>query len=208
VHYSRDKPPSTCFSASGLIAMAHARHEQKITKRAVDNFNAESNRRVRLWDSELKGFCLQAYPTGRKVYVVGYSFGNRYRWITIGKHGDPWTPDSAREKAKSILGEIANGADPGAKKLEAREAASIKLMTVAQLIDRYLEEGPVDRPDKRSSSWANDKCYLNNHVRPRLGAIPVCDIRPRDISKFQDDVKRGANLKTAANKRGRKLSGG
>jgi len=188
--------------------MAQARHEQKITKRAVDAFTATSGKRARLWDSELKGFCVQAYPTGRKVYVVGYSFGARYRWITIGKHGDPWTPEAAREKAKAILGDIANGDDPAEKKAAAREAASIRKLTIAHLIDRYLEEGPIDKPDKRASSWANDRCYLTNHVRPLLGSVPIADLRPRDVSKFQNDVLKGVSARARPNKRGRNLTGG
>lgn len=188
--------------------MAQAKHEQKITKRAVDAFGANAGKRSRLWDTELKGFCLQAYPTGRKVYVVGYTFGTRYRWITIGKHGDPWTPETAREKAKAILGDIANGIDPADKKAGARQAASYKSLTVAKLIDRYLEEGPIDKPDKRASSWANDKCYLNNHARPLLGSLPVADLRPRDISKFQSDVLNGLSAKSKPKKRGKKKSGG
>lgn len=103
---------------------------------------------------------------------------------------------------------VANGIDPAHKKVEARQHAKNSSLTLARLIDRYLEEGPIDRPDKRPSSWANDKCYLNNHARPLLGSLPVADIRARDISKFQNDVMNGLSAKSKCNARGRKLSGG
>lgn len=191
-----------------LAPMAHAKHEQKITKRAVDAFKARAGKRTRLWDTELKGFCLQAYPSGRKVYVVGYQYGARYRWVTIGKHGDPWTPDKAREKAKSILGDIANGFDPARTKADHKEEAERRGLTLSRLIDLYLVEGPIDKPDKRASSWDNDKGYLNNHAKRLLGDKPICDLRPKDISKFQDDVLKGKTARKKPKGRGRAVKGG
>jgi integrase len=188
--------------------MGRIRHEHKLTKRTVDAFGAEGGKRSRLWDRDLKGFCLQAYPTGRKVYVVGYTYGGRYRWLTIGKHGDPWTPEAAREKAKSVLGDVANGIDPVEFKVEAKEQARRDSLTVSGLIDRYLEEGPVDKPDKRASSWANDRSYLNNHARPLLGKRAASKMKPSDISKFQHDVYKGKSARKSKPGRGRSVLGG
>ena len=149
--------------------MAKRVGEHRITKRLVDSAIAEHGNRTRIWDSEQKGVCLVVYPTGRKVYVVGYGFGGRYRWYTIGKHGDPWTPETARDKAKEILGEVAKGNDPSAQKALERVEQKIGALTISKLIDLYLDQGPIDKPDKRESSWANDKNYLNNHARRLLG---------------------------------------
>ena len=57
----------------------------------------------------------------------------RQRWATIGRHGAPWTPEMARDEARRILGECANGGDPARAKREARQAA-----TVAELCDALL----------------------------------------------------------------------
>lgn len=32
---------------------------------------------------------------------------------SIGRHGSPWTPDTARTEAKRLLGLVAGGKDPG-----------------------------------------------------------------------------------------------
>lgn len=53
--------------------------------------------------------------------------------MTIGRHGAPWTPDTARTKAKAILNEATGGSDPAAAKRELREAP-----TVAELCERYM----------------------------------------------------------------------
>ena len=36
----------------------------------------------------------------------------RQRLITIGRHGSPWAPDTARQEALRLLGEVARGGDP------------------------------------------------------------------------------------------------
>ena len=78
----------------------------KITKRSVDALKASSGKEERLWDTELNGFCVRAYPSGRKVYSITYRMRGRFRWYSIGKHGDPWTAEEARKEAKSLFGEI------------------------------------------------------------------------------------------------------
>ncbi|WP_112073993.1 site-specific integrase [Hyphomonas sp. GM-8P] len=177
--------------------MAKRVGEHRITKRLVDSAIAEHGNRTRIWDSEQKGFCLVVYPTGRKVYVVGYGFGGRYRWYTIGKHGDPWTPETARDKAKEILGEVAKGNDPSAQKTLERVEQKIGALTISKLIDLYLDQGPIDKPDKRESSWVNDKNYLNNHARRLLGRITLGDLKPHHISRFQNDVLTGVSAEMA-----------
>ena len=176
----------------------------KITKRSVDALNSPDGRETRLWDTELNGFCVRAYPSGRKVYSITYRIRGRFRWCTIGKHGDPWTAEAARKKAQELIGEIAKGNDPGSQ----RAVANLRAITVTKLIDIYLEEGPRDRPDKRASSWANDKCYLNNHVRALLGKRVVDELRPTDIAQFQSDVLNGKSARKKPAGRGKPVKGG
>lgn len=175
--------------------MSRSQNEKKLTKRAVDAFGAKSGERSRLWDSEIKGLCLLAYPSGRKVYCVGYTHRGRYRWCTIGQHGAPWTPDTARDKAKEILGEVAAGKDPAAAQ---RDRRSERALTIRAMIDLYLKEGPLEKPDKRASSWTVDKSNLNN-ARRLIGHRVADELKPRDISKFQDDVLTGKAAAPAKN---------
>ena len=54
--------------------------------------------------------------------MAKYRFGGRQRWFTIGRHGSPWTPDSARKEALRVLGEVAHGFDPAEKRAVDRRA--------------------------------------------------------------------------------------
>lgn len=68
--------------------------------------------------------------------------GRRQRWYTIRRHGAPWTPDTARDEARRLLGEIAKdpSADPAAEKQAARKAR-----TVFELCDLYLADAKAGR---------------------------------------------------------------
>ena len=81
----------------------------KITKRTVDAMTTGEDGAERvLWDGELKGFGVRVQRGGAKSYVlhyrVGCGRGAPLRKLTIGRHGSPWTPDTARREAKRLLG--------------------------------------------------------------------------------------------------------
>ena len=61
-----------------------------------------------VWDRDVKGFGVR-----RQRQAIKYILKSRIRvkdhWFTIGTHGAPWTPDTARQEAKRMLGEIAAG---------------------------------------------------------------------------------------------------
>ena len=86
-----------------------ARHKAKLTKRTVDAVTAPAEGETWVWDTEIKGFILRVRPSGRKVYAVRYRLGTRQATYTIGTHGSPWTPDTAREKALWALDRVQAG---------------------------------------------------------------------------------------------------
>src|SRR3954462_3140377 len=112
----------------------------KITKRAVDALKPGPNgAEAVLWDTEVKGVGVRVQRGGSKSYIVHYRVGTGrrapLRKVTIGKHGSPWTPDSARGEAKRLLGLVETGADPAGDKVARQEAP-----TVAELAERFVAE--------------------------------------------------------------------
>ena len=82
--------------------------QAKITKRALDQLSVRG-RDILLWDADVKGFGLRCRASGSKHYVLKIRMGSRQRWITIGRHGSPWTPETARREALRLLGLRAAG---------------------------------------------------------------------------------------------------
>jgi len=86
-----------------------------------------------VWDTAVPAFGARRQKGPAVTYVLFYRTDEgRQRWHTIGRHGAPWTPDTAREEAKAVLGKVVKGADPAADRQAKRQAE-----TVTDLCDLY-----------------------------------------------------------------------
>lgn len=170
----------------------------RIGKRTVDAVQTPPSGEARLWDAHLKGFFLRVYPSGRRIYALKYRLGPLQRIFTIGLHGSPWTPETARERAQEALDSVRHGRDPAVEKMAAREALSVK-----NLIDGYLTDGPATKPSKRQSTWANDASNLRRHIEPLLGRKIAQAVTKEDAAKAIRDIASGATA-TEARESGKK----
>jgi integrase len=177
----------------------------KITKRAVDGVPIPSQGEARLWDTDLKGFLLRVYPSGRRVYAVKCRVGRVQHVYTIGEHGSPWSPDEARKAASEALQKARAGQDPSADKKAAKAALS-----VSDLIDRYLADGPATKPAKRTSTWDIDASNLNRHLRPLLGPKIANAVSKTEAARAIRDIADGkteADVRTRPRGRARVTGG-
>src|SRR5215472_963638 len=157
----------------------------KITKRAVDALRpASDGSEAVIWDTEVKGFGVRAQRGGSKSYIVHYRAGTGrgapLRKVTIGRHGTPWTPETARKEARRLLGLVEGGADPAAAKIARKEAP-----TVADLVERFFVEH-VEAKRKASTALVYRQ-LLDRVVLPALGKRKVADVTRADIATFQHD---------------------
>ena len=159
-----------------------------------------------VWDTAVTGFAARRQKSDAVSYLVKYrATGRRQRWHTIGRHGSPWTPESARAEARRILGEVVSGADPAAEKRVARKAA-----TVAELCDAYLADVEAGRlltrskAPKKASTLAVDRGRIERHIKPLLGGLAVSAVTRDDVERFLHDVAEGktAGKTKTAKKRG------
>jgi hypothetical protein len=100
-----------------------------------------------IWDKAVPGFAARRQIGTAVTYFLKFRTldGRRQRWYTIGRHGAPWTPDTARTEARRLLVEVAKGNDPASDK-QARH----KALTIAELCDQYLADAHAGRVLKRS----------------------------------------------------------
>lgn len=64
-------------------------------------------------------------------------------------------------------------------------------MTVAELCERYLADGPSFKPDKKNSSWVTDRSNIERHIVPLLGSKPAESLSEPDTVLFVAKVVRG-----------------
>jgi integrase len=146
-----------------------------------------------VWDAAVPGFGARRQKSEAVSYVLMYrTREGRQRRYTIGRHGAPWSPDSARDEARRLLGEVTKGADPAADKREAREA-----MTVAELCDGYLADALAGRlltrrrRAKKTSTLEIDKGRIERHIKPLLGRKAVSVVERADIERVMHAIAEG-----------------
>ena len=153
----------------------------KITIGSVKALVAAGGKEAVLRDTALGGFEVRARVGGVKVYAVRYRFGSGrtapMRRVTIGKHGSPWSPESARSEAKRLLALAAHGKDPAGAKAAAKTAP-----TVGELAERFLAEH-VDT--KRKERTADEyRRLLDKMILPALGKRKVADVTRQEVTKL------------------------
>jgi integrase len=166
-----------------------------------------------VWDAAVPGFGARRQNGKAVAYVLKFRTAEgRQRWHTIGRHGAPWTPDTAREEAKRLLGSVAGGADPAAIKQTKRKAA-----TVSELCDLYLADAEAGRlltrrqTSKKPSTLATDRGRIVRHFKPLLGRLSVASVTREDVDGFMHAIAEGktaGNTKTAKKRGLARVRGG
>ena len=166
----------------------------KITKETVEAVPVPiTGKREHLWDDTLKGFGVMVTDKGVRSYLVQYRIGGRgapTRRVTIGKHGSPWTPKKARDRAAELLEQVRRKEDPfdSAKaKVAADRAAKLKDAASAAVAERLgfstFAVRFVDRYAKvnQPKSWKETEGIINRDLVPKFGSTPLTEIEDADI---------------------------
>jgi len=150
-----------------------------------------------LWDAghreAVKGFGVRR-QRGNPVYVVKYRTLGRQRFVTIGRHGSPWTPDKARREAKRLLGLVADGKDPQLNKADARTKAADTLKKVADEYLKYAEKKQKPR------TYAETNRHLLKNWKP-LHSMSIFDIRRRHVADRLEKIEADHGPSTAGGAR-------
>jgi integrase len=162
----------------------------KLTKKIVDSC-ASAEKEYFAWDDDLPGYGLRVFPSGKKSYVLQYRHLGRTRRYAIGLHGK-FTPDSARNKAMKLLGEIAGGGNPSADRKKMQ-----KDITVRDLCDLYLKDGCNN---KKATTLATDRGRIERHIKPLLGMLKVASVTKTDITRAAKDIAKGKTAATVKTK--------
>jgi integrase len=159
------------------------------------------------WDSSCPGFGARRQRDA-VTYILKYrTSGSRQRWHAIGRHGAPWTPETARAEARRLLGEVAKGSDPAADKRAARHA-----LTVGELCDRYLADVETGRllirggQTKKPRTVAGDRGMIEGHIKPLLGPQAVAALKRVDVERFMHAVAEGRTAARAKTSKKRGVS--
>jgi integrase len=140
-----------------------------------------------VWDTDVKGFCARRQRSETVSYLIKTRVEGRIRWFTIGRHGQPWTPDAARKRAMAIL------VNPAIAEKEHRDQP----LTFNEVADMFLED---HSPRLKPKSVVDYRCSIDTHLRPAFGSIAITKIAHSQVSMAHARWKtkpRAANLALA-----------
>jgi integrase len=131
-----------------------------------------------LWDTVVQGFGARRQVDG-VFYSLRYRLNGHQYVKSIGRHGSPWTPDTARSKAKEGLGVVATGRHPFA------DEAKLQTGTVGAEIDRYLAKR---QPALKPRSFEEVERHLHQHAKP-LHRQRLAEIDRRTIATLLGGIE-------------------
>lgn len=156
---------------------------RRITKRLADTLKPDG-REFTVWDDRLTGFGVRVRPKGSKSYVVVYRAGAGrgapVRRYTIGAVGKI-TPESARTRARALLGAVAHGGDPANQKTTERGTP-----TVAELAARFMAEHV--RPKRKPGTAEFYRDILDRIVTPAIGTTKADKLTRHQIGKLHSSL--------------------
>ena len=141
----------------------------KITISSINKLNGW------LWDIAVTGFGARR-QTNLVHYYIRYRHNGQQVVRSIGRHG-ALTPDTARAKAKQLLGVVAGGVDPFAQTLSGEGFAAT--------VDRYLDR---KRSALKPRSFSETERYLRNHSSP-LHSLRLSQIDRRKVATLLGEIE-------------------
>lgn len=151
---------------------------KRFTARTVNSLNPTPGKRMEYFDAALPGLALRVTERGAKSWAVLYRHRGRLRRLTLAD-ASVMSLSQARDRARVVLHDAANGADPAADKQLGRQAE-----TMADLTELYLEKWA--KPRKRS--WKADDNLIRKKILPRWRNRAIVDVRRRDVRELVEAV--------------------
>jgi integrase len=135
------------------------------------------------WDEKMQSFGLVVYRSGKKGFCIQYRHGRTSRRMAI---DGVLSLDQARKRARVLLGQVAHDRDPLG---ERRKEEDRQRNTLRSVCEEFFK-----RDGKRLRSADAWRANLERAVLPRLGSMPIADIKRSDIVKLLDRLEdeRGA----------------
>lgn len=126
-------------------------------------------------DTDLPGFGVRRQK-GPATYFLQKRIGARIRWVTIGRHGAPWTPETARKEAYRLLGQIAGGEEPHTRRQDLADRPTLKEAAARFKAEHGLRLKP--------SSFEKYRFLIDRYIVPELGHCLIERIARPDVLKL------------------------
>jgi integrase len=134
-----------------------------------------------------KGLYVVVQPSGRTSYAVRYRFDGRPRKLTL---PSGVTLAGARKLAADAMFDLAQGRDPAAVKLAAKQAQRLaKQDTFQAVAAEWLRRESLKPEEKRLRSLRWREQVFRRHVYSALADRPIADIKRSELVRMLDQIE-------------------
>lgn len=154
-----------------------------LTARQLERLQTDAER-LELWDGDVRGLGVRVTSTGIKTFFVRYRQNGAQRRLNLGRY-PALTLAGARKRARKILAEVADGADPA---LDRRSRRSHETTFVALAKEVLAAKATETRPKTRR---ARDQ-ILHAALLPAWATRPAASITRRDVVLLVERIARRA----------------
>ncbi|WP_223476573.1 tyrosine-type recombinase/integrase [Oricola indica] len=157
----------------------------KLGRRAIATIEP-AERTLTYWDSDVAGFGLRVFPSGKKSWICEYRAGAGGRGaikrrLTLGSADGVMTPEAAREAAKDVLARVRLGADPAAERAEERAAE-----TVRDVAEAWFERHILAK--RKATTARHYRQVLETHIYPRIGTKRAVALTRQEVARLHSDI--------------------
>jgi integrase len=160
----------------------------KLTEQRIADLPKPPQGASYIYDSLAPSLAIRVTAAGVRSFVVVKKINGKTHRFTLGRFPG-LRLDDARQAARRIAGELAQGNDPVAQ----AKAARARKMTLADLWPAYLAH-----LKQRNRTWARDQERWENAVSATLGRKALSDIGRADCQALIDKI--GVNRPISANR--------
>lgn len=167
----------------------------KLTKRTVGAASAHADSAARdgtfVWDSEVRGFGVRVYGSGKKVFLYQYQSPaeNRTRRLTLGAF-PAVTAEDARARAIHAAGVVASGRDP-----KGDDTDALQQRTLAEAFPLYLAERRGKIAPRTMTEYER---LWDKTLAPTFGARRVAAVAEDAVARWHSDRRATPTLANRA----------
>lgn len=148
---------------------------QKLTKSRVEAMRKGDV----LWDGQVKGFGVR-HQGGRACYIFKTRIHGRQRCVSLGKHGSPWTVETARNEALRLLMGVKQGEDLARTQKDERLRASLR-----EISKQYFRDYG---PKLKTRTLESYVAMFENDILPVFGSRRLADIAKREVEAYHSKM--------------------
>jgi hypothetical protein len=160
-----------------------AERKVRLTQRVVEAARPEVARYA-LSDTDIPGFRLLVWPSGRRGFYFRYRVGGgRAATVREPKIGEvpARKAEAARAIASDWAAQVRLGGDPSGKRQSDRKAP-----TMTELFERYLADHA--RPNEKASSLVEDERLIKDCIKPAFARRKVLEVKRAEVDRFHKNL--------------------